>query len=67
MHDGAAKIEPEVEFEVMMNQFSTTLGKFIATLEKITRFSDTFIQFSFDAQLQTWDIIPFRIGFSTAS
>ena len=26
-----------------------------------------FFWFSFDAQLQTWDIIPLRIGFSTAS
>ena len=42
MHDGAAKIEPEVEFKVMMNQFSTALEKFIAASEKIARFSDTF-------------------------
>ena len=45
MHDGAAKIEPEVEFEVMMNQFSTALENFIAALEKISRFCDTFSDF----------------------
>ena len=34
MHDGAAKIEPEVEFEVMMNQFFTALEKIYCGVRK---------------------------------
>ena len=64
MHDDEPKSSPKLNSKCwLINFLPTALKNFIAVLEKYNTIQGHFSWFSFDAQLQTWNIIPFRIGF----